>query len=1061
MHKQKGNIFPRFALNRPITVLMGILGFLVVGAIAFTRIPVELMPAGFVPPFLGIWVPYPNASPQEIEEQITKPVEEQIRTINGVRNMRTYSSSDRLWAEVEFAQDTDMDLAYAQLRDRMDRVKSEIPEEIDHIWLRKWSGDDDPILWIALIQEKEMEDPFYLAEQFIQKPVERIDGIAKAEIWGAQEKTIQILVNQDRVKSYNINLYDVIQKLQQENFSISSGHVTEGNQKIYVRSLSKFANLEQIRNLPIRGPNVRLKDIAEIKYDVPERRWRQYIDGTDAITLGIYKESSANTVELCQEVTRLFDETISQNPNLSGFRMEVLFNQGDFIIESIDNLKKTMFWGGLFAFVVLYFFLRRFRMTLIVNIAIPFSVLISLTTLYFIGWSLNLITMMGLMVSIGMVVDNSIVVLENIYRKRTEGKSDKEAALWGSSEVGLAVIMATSTTIVVFLPLILMNDDVGFRFYMLRIGLPIIFSLIASLLVAMIFIPLAAAHIVSKRKPTEPGIIRRTNHQYHKILKWAITRRVDTFVILLLVIFSMIFAAGQTKSTDNMEGNINDFRFIFEVPQNFTLDDTERIVKQTEAIIMENEEGYGVRTIMSRFSNDWAMVRVFLHKAPAQEWYEYAYDNFAKKVGIRKAEVMEREAAIEDIKSKLPEFPGVDVRTTWWKTGGDDASISIVLYGDDTGTLTNLADEVERRLRSIEDIVSIETDMEKGNDEIRLQINREQAKKYGINPRVIAGTVQYALRGIPLPKYQAQEKEIDVQIQLREQDRENLNQLKNMTFFTDSGAEIPLDAVASFTIQKGLGEIVRENGKTSLTVKANSTGDDKERLYQKVDEVMADFTMPYGYSWNKGRSFDRMQETNDSQGFAIILSITFVFLLMGVLFESFVLPWAVIISIPFAFVGAYWILFLTGTPVDLMSRIGFIILIGIVVNNSIVLIDLVNRLRNEGMSRTEAILEAGTQRYRPILMTAFTTICGILPMAIGNSNMIGIPYAPLGRTIIGGLLTSTILSLIAVPWAYTLFDDMRNYFNGLAALLFKKTETSEATLSARPTLGLSTSTDDN
>ncbi|MFQ5754429.1 MAG: efflux RND transporter permease subunit, partial [bacterium] len=292
--------------------------------------------------------------------------------------------------------------------------------------------------------------------------------------------------------------------------------------------------------------------------------------------------------------------------------------------------------------------------------------------------------------------------------------------------------------------------------------------------------------------------------------------------------------------------------------------------------------------------------------------------------------------------------------------------------------------------------------------------------------------------GFPLPKYQTEEKEIDVHIQLREEDRRNLLQLKNLTFFTSTGKEIPLDAVATFNIKKGIGEIKRENGKTFLMVKANTTRDNMKALFSKVDQVMKGFEMPYGYSWTKGQHFQRMQESNQSVVFAVVLSISFVFLLMGFLFESFVLPLSVILAIPFSFFGAFWILLLTGTPIDLMSQIGFVILVGVVVNNAIVLIDLVNRLRHEGWNRYEAIIEAGKQRFRPILMTAFTTIGGLLPMAIGNASMIGIPYAPMGRTIIGGLLTSTLLSLIAVPWAYTLFDDMRAYFKKLSALYIHK-----------------------
>lgn len=1039
MNQQKSSIFPRFALNRPVTVIMTLLALMVVGYIAFTQISVELMPAGFSPPFLGVWVPYPNSNPKEVEEQIAKYVEEQIQTISGVRNIRSRSHSDGCWTFIEFAQETDMDVAYAQLRDRMDRVKSDIPDDIERLYLRKWSNDDDPVMWIALSQTKQYNDPYFMVEQHIKKRLERIDGVANVEIWGAEEKEIQILINQDRVRSYKINLYEVIQKLRNDNFAISSGYVKEGTQKIYVRSLGKFKTLEQIQNLPIKGANIRLKDIADVIYDVPERRWRQFVDGNKAITMGIFKESIANTVELNHKIKELFDTQIKNDPRLSGFKYDFLFDQGQFIEESVENLQYAAIWGGIFAFAVLFFFLRRFRMTIMLTLAIPLSILVTLTVLYFIGWTLNLITMMGLMVSVGMVVDNSIVVLENIYTKRSKGLDKIKSSLFGASNVALAVTMATLTTIVVFLPLILMSDNIGFSFFMFRIGFPVIISLVGSLFVALILIPLASTKIVSKRKVEEPEIIKKSNRLYQQLLNWTLRHRIETSVILVLIIFSMIYAAQNAKYTDNTQGNINDVDLFFDLPDNLTIEQVERIVNVVDDTVRAKEDVYNVRTINSRYSRDWARMQVFLHQPEKMQWYEAFYQRVAKSLGISTGTVMEHSEVVEDLKKRLPKFPGVEIRTSWRRdSSGDDASITISLYGDDTGKLSELSEEVTRRLRSLDEIVSIETDMEDGNDEIQLFIKRDQAKKYGISPQVISGTIQYALRGIPLPKYQTEEKEIDVRIQLQESDRQNLSQLKNISFFTDAGKEIPLDAVATFTIQKGFGEIHRDNGKTYLSVKANSTQENIEGLYEKVDKVMAGFEMPYGYSWNKGHRFDRMRESDESQKFAVYLSITFVFLIMGFLFESFVLPLSVIIAIPFSFFGAYWMMFLSGTPIDIMANIGLIILIGIVVNNAIVLIDLVNRLRKEGYSRFDAIMEAGKQRFRPILMTAFTTIGGLIPMAVGNAQMIGIPYSPLGRIIIGGLLTSTLLSLIAVPWAYTLFDDMGRYFKRITALFFYK-----------------------
>jgi HAE1 family hydrophobic/amphiphilic exporter-1 len=1031
--KSAGHVgfLPKIALTRPVTVVMTLLAFLVVGFIAYTYIPVELMPAGYSPPFLGVWVPYPNANPEEVEQFIAQPLEEVIRTIKGVQSVETNSFTDGCWSFVRFNQGTDMDLAYSQLRDRMDRVKADLPDDVERIYIRKWSNNDQPIMWIALIPEKHLDDPYYFTEQLFKKPLERIDGVAHVDISGADEKSVIIYIKQDAIRSYKINLYNVIESLRQDNFSLSAGYIRSGGQKIYVRAIGKFHSLDDIRSIPIKGANIQLKDVAQVTYDVPERTWIQLINGKPAIQIGIYKEAMANTVKLSREIeTKL--HRLLKDKRLRNFQMKVLFNQGKYIEESVDNLKNAGVWGGLFAFLVLYFFLRRFRMTLIVVLAIPLSILISLMLIYFIGWSMNIVTMMGLMISIGMVVDNSIVVLENIYHKRELGYDVKKAAASGASEVALAVTMATLTTVVVFLPLILMNDQVGFSFYMLRIGLPVIFSLLASLIVALVFIPLTASRIVSKRKVAEPKSVIVANNYYRSTLKWVLTHRLETFLILLFTIFSMQFAAARVGRTDNMRGNINDFQLFIDMPENYSLNDAKRVVNAVQDSIRARAAVYNLSTLDARYRHNEGRIHVFLKPEKSLPWYEVIFNSILKALGQKRSSVMTRDQVVQDVKRHLPEFAGIKYRTTWQQQGSDDASsVTVSLYGDDTRRLSQLAKEVERRLHNIPEIVSVETEQERGQDEVHILINREQAQKYGISPKVITGTIMYALRGIQLPRYQTAEKEIRMLIQLRKQDRRNFEQLKNLTFFTKNGREIPLATVARLEVKKGFGEIHRENGKTYLSVKANTTSKNISALYQKIDRAMVGFKMPYGYTWTKGKRFQRLSQSSQSMWFAALLSVTFVFLLMGILFESFVLPLSVIISIPFSFVGAFWILYLTGTPLDMMSQIGFVILIGIVVNNAIVLIDLVNRLRNEGKDRFTALIEGGQNRFRPILMTAFTTIGGLIPMALGTTKMIGVPYSPMGRTIIGGLIFSTLVSLIAVPWAYTLFDDMRSYFKQL------------------------------
>jgi HAE1 family hydrophobic/amphiphilic exporter-1 len=1040
MKRIRDSLFPRLSVSRPVTVTMIFVALLVVGAIAYMRIPIKLLPSGFVPPFLGIWTSYPNANPSEIEEKIARPLEEIVQTIRGVDAVETFSRNEGVWTWIEFDQDTDMDLAYSMLRDRVERVRAELPDDVDRIFLRKFSNDDDPILFFSVSLNGDVEDPYYMAEKHIKRPLERIDGVAYVEIWGVYEKSIQIEIDHDRVNAHNIELYPVIQSMLQDNFNLSSGRIEEGGRRIGVRSMARFASLEEIENLPIGGGGIRLRDVARVTYGIPEIDFIQRIDGRPAIKVGVFKESMANTVDLARRIRATIEGEILANPAFEGLEYEMLFDQGSYIVESIDNLKSAGLWGGLFAVFILFYFMRRVRMTLIILLAIPLSLLITVTVLYFMGWSLNIITMMGLMISVGLVVDNSIVIVENIYRMRRKGMALRDAAVSGASEVALAVTMATLTTVVVFLPLILMNDDVGFSWYMFRIGLPVIFALLASLLVALLFIPFAATKLTSRGSPKRSRSIDWMRRRYDGSLRWVLAHRIDAAVIALLMLASIQVPLSHMEMSDKGEGNINDFRLTLELPNSFSIERADAYYRSIEEYLEAHREEFGIRAIDVRFSNTWGMVHVYLEPATDVEGYSQVAGWLRAVLDGGMEERMSREDVIEAVKENMPQAPGVQVNVGWQRETSEDASISLVLYGNDTAVLADLSEEVERRLASIPEIVSVDTDMERGQEEIRVTVDRDQAEKYGIPTQTIAGTLSYALRGIDLPEYHQGEKEIDVRVQLQREDRETLEQLKNLVFTTGQGREIPLAALADFEVTRGFGEIHRMNGKTMLEIKVNTTEEKIGALYDKIEAAMAGFEMPRGYRWDKGERYIDIQSSNEAQRFAMILAITFVFLLMGVLFESFILPLSILVSIPFAFIGSYWLLYLTDTTFEIMAGIGMIILIGVVVNNAIVLIDLVNRLRGEGWSREEAILEAGRHRFRPILMTALTTIFGLLPMALGKSGLIGIPYAPLGRTMIGGLVSSTFLTLFVVPLFYTYFDDFRTYCRGILARTAARTQ---------------------
>ena len=1020
------SLMPRLSVRRPITVLMVFLALLVVGSISYINIPVGLFPDGFTPPFLGVWVSYRGTNPKENEDQIARPAEEYLRTVRGITEISSYSSSNGVWFWLEFEQKTNMDAAYSEVSDRLERARLEWPEDQRYMWINRFSDDDEPVYWFGVRFNEEMEDPYYLVENKIKRRMERITGVAKVETWGTYEKIIQIEVDADKAKAYHVNTYELVNDLMRDNFSMSSGYISEGGHKYYLRSLGQFKSLADIQNLPVNNQNLKLMDVARVTYDIPERRFYQRIDRKPSAMVAVFKESSANTVEVANMIkTEL--EKIEQEKQFQRMEFRVLFNQAQHILDTVADLKTTGLWGGLFAMCVLFFFLRRFWMTSIITLAIPLSIMISMTVIYFVGWTLNIMVMMGLMICVGLVIDNSIVVVENIHVRKLEGMNDRDAAISGASEVALAVTLATLTTVVVFLPLILINDDIGFSFYMSRIGMPVIYALLASLVVSLLFIPLAAKHSISKKSIAEPKMIKWGSNKVQQVLKWTLSHRLDATIIALLLLFSISIPMNNIVKTDEASGNINDFRLRFDIPNSYTIEKSEKLFIMVEDLLFAKKDVYGFETVSTRFSANWGHVRVFL-KERKQSWWGDVYDKIVYGLGLKEKTYMTREEVIEDMKERMPEIPGVEMFTSWHRDSSSENAVTVTLYGDDTGKLLELADDVKRVIRSIPEIVSVDVDLETGKDEIRVQLDSKDVERAGLVPRWVGQTISYALRGYTLPELRDHEKEITVKTQYKKEDRETLEQLKNLRFASADGSDVPLSSFADFQIVKGIGEIHRTNGKTSLEVKATTTKDNMKKLSGDIDKAMSSISLPRGYDWSKGSRFRRMEESNEAQNFAILLAITFVFLLMGVLFESFVLPLSVIVCIPFSFFGAYWLLYITKTPFDLMAGIGMIILIGVVVNNAIVLVDLVNRLRASGMERTEALLTASKRRFRPITMTALTTMMGLLPMAAGNSSLIGIPYAPLGRVMIGGMLTSTIFTLVAVPLFYSYFDDLRIFW---------------------------------
>ncbi len=1034
--KDRQALLPRFSITRPVTVAMCLVALLVIGCVSYAKIRLQAFPSGWEWKRLWVWVDSRDTSPRENDQEICRLFESYLGTVKNLRSMRTWAGKDWANAGLRFRPETDMSLAYNQVMDRLDRLKLELPpEKRERTGVWKYNEEtDQEIIWMGVAPPEGLDDIQSFIEDRVQRRLERIDGVAKISFWGRFRKEITVVVLQERMRSLGVRPADVVQALQGENFALAGGYLHEGGKKYFIRSLARFKDMDEIRRIPVKRSNglgpVSVSDVGGVLFGMPPRLGSWRINGKEAVGLDVYKESSANVVDVSvrvkEELDRIAEET--------GAQFNVLWDQGRAVRDSIDNIRTTAIWGALFASLILLYFLRAFRMTALITLSIPLCIMMTISVLYFLDWSLNLLTMMGLMVGMGMVVDNAIVIVENIYRMRAKGMDAHEASITGASEVGMAISMATLTTVVVFMPLMFMTGDIGLTFELTRVGIPVVVSLLGSLFVALIFIPLAAKLLGRHAARRDPGSIRWMRRKYHGGLRWILNHRRDASLIFIILFVSVFYPASNVKKTTGRARVNNEFFIRFNAPPFFKRAEMERVATQIEEFLDGKRETYRIETVRLGYWRQSSLIRgfirVYLKEEPNKNWWYQFYKSVRKKAGFPVKGQMTRAEVIEDVKKHIPQFVGVRVMVqTRWRS---EPGVSVYLYGEDIDLLGRLSEAVRQRVEAIPDVVSVDSDLEFAEKEVQVLINKEQAHSYGISAQAVGRSISYQLRGVNLAPHYEEDRRFSVRLFMDEDDRQTLAQLKSFPFRSQTGAQIPLSAFATFNITEGSGNIRREDGKMRMRVRAYTTREDLKGLWEQIDGAMEGFAMPRGYSWNKGETYSRFQEADDTMSFAITMAITCVFLLMGVLFESFVLPFAVLLSIPFAFLGVYWGLFLTNTVMGKMAQMGIILLIGVVVNNAIVLVDMINRLRVSGMSRTEAIEEAGFNRFRPILMTTFTTIFGLFPMAAGSATMLGTPYAPLGITMIGGLLSSTILTLFVVPLFYTYLDDLRVFLRGFA-----------------------------
>ena len=996
---------PRWSLRNPVTASMVIVSIVLLGAVSATRLPLAFLPEVDFPG-IQVEIPYPNALPAQVEEEITRPAEEALATLSGVRRIFSYSSTNTANLFVEFDWGVDIQPLRVEAREKLERIRDQLPVDVDQIHVNSFRSSDIPVLECRVSADRDLSRSYELLDRHVADPLRRVPGVAKVELYGVEPPEVQIHFRMADLRRHGLEAREVLQKLEAANRSLSAGALRRADEEWPLRVVNQFGSLPEIRGFPLTAQGVTLGDVAHVALAEPDLDYGRHLDLTRAIGLNVIKDSDANSVDVARRARRALED-MGRDPMLDGIQVLTFTDQAEEITNSIEGLVQSGLIGALLATGVLFFFLRRWRATLVVALAIPVSLLAAAGMLYFTGGSLNILSMMGLMLAVGLVVDNAVVVLESIERKRQLGLGPMRAALVGSKEVLPAVMSSTATSMIVFLPLVV-GGRTEITTWIGEVGRTIIYTLACSLFLSLTAIPLVMGRVMSAGVSRPIGAVEWLSERYRALLGWTLRHRPRTMAIGFGVFAVSLVAFGPVEKSAFTGTKVDAVNISYEFADNINHLEAERYVERVETWIHGRKDSLHLKSTYSFFTNNYAVTRAYLTPA-------YSSDDGAQKVR-------------ELLRGGLPELPGVKLVLRGQNDDDSPTRLSVRLFGDPGPRLDMLAEEVRRRMATVEGLTDVEIGGEKGRQEVEVVVRGDQAATYGLSTQRVASDVALFFRGRPLARYRGPEGEVEVTARLAPEDRESLDQLSEMPMRTAQGDIVPLASVAEFRTVETPAQIMRQQRRSIMVVSGNFSASTKGGAVRKdVSGVLNSMTFPVGYSWSFGFGFQEADQTQQEMMINLLLALFLVYFVMAGLFESLTHPFAIMFALPFAFVGIAWISLLTGSPFNLMSQIGLLILMGIVVNNGIVLIHHVHQLREQGTERTLAILGAARDRLRPILMTTTTTVLGLLPLAVGQAHVGDVLYFPLARTVIGGLVSATVLTLVLVPTLYTVIEDSQTF----------------------------------
>lgn len=999
---------PELAIRRPVTTLTILVSMVVIGAIALNRLPLAFMPEE-VQTNVWVVVPYPNADPKTVERSILRPLEDALGGIEGLEHM--FSNADESGARVNlsFSYEEDVALKKVEVRERIDRARSELPSDVERVWI---SEDWDPgesgetIMDARIAANRDLSHGYDLLYDRIVKPILRIPGVASVGLDGINPREVRVNLRLADLERYRIDVRQVAAAIRGNHVDRSLGVVRTGERNLLLRVQGRLRDVEEIRNLVV-GPGVRLHDVAEVTYEEPPLEYGRHLDGNFALGISVSKESSANTIAISKEIHRRV-ALMAKDPELAGVNFLVWEDQGKEILATIHDLRNTGLIGALLAAIVLYLFLRKTSPTLWVVASIPFSLIVACGVIWAKGGTLNTISLLGLIVGIGMLVDNAVVVMENIDRYQQMGVEPRAAALVGSREVSIAVITATLSAMIVFLP-IFFGEKNEMNLILNELGLTVCLTLAASLLVSQTLIPFAASRFVRHRNRSSGGAFARFAGRYERALAYTLDRKWIAPVVGLAVIGSAVWPF--LKVDKNMDTSPAEMfvgiRYNFSEPS--SLEKKEEIVRKVEGELEKYRDDMHLRSIYSFFSPQWVMTRLYM------------------KEGFTKEDVMND--ARRRLPAILPQLAGVRLEVEdnvpfWQRNRGK--RVGFRLTGEDTEVLTELAGEAKGILEVVPGLHSVYSSAEGGKFEVQTRVDRDRARAYGVGVQQAADVVELTFRGRRLPNFLDGDDEVPMSLRLDEDKEESLDQLHNVPLQqAGAGASvIPLATVADFVVVKGPEAIQRENRVTGVWVGGRFDEGEQADYQKKCREALNALELPYGYRWDDG-GFEEEHGANQKDFLInLLLALGLIYAVMAGLFESMRQAASLLISLPFAIAGAAWTLYLTGVSFDQPAAVGLLLLCGIVVNNGIVMIAHINKYRREGMERRASMLRGGRERLRPVMMTAMTTLLGLLPIVIRKPSLAGVYYYSMALVIMGGLLISTLLTMVLLPTTVCLTEDL-------------------------------------